>query len=114
MALESMNILFQKIQRVIGVCLLRVGKVIRKYAQNKLYQIDMPYPYFYIILSGKVKLQGRNNMHKICVTGETLLEEIIFDSPKNGEDPVSSEKAHVLEESWLLRIEIKELGKLER
>ena len=53
-------------------------------------------------------------MHKYCETGETLLEQIIFDNPKNRDEPVSLEKAKTIEESWLLKIDLSELGKLER
>lgn len=111
-ALEEFNSFFKKIQRVIGVCLLRVGKIVNKYPQTILYQIDTPYSYFYVILSGRVKLLGRNNMHRICEAGETLLEEIVFDNPRNGNEPVSMEKARLTEECWLLKIDISELGKL--
>ena len=64
--LERINTFFRKIQRVLGVCLLRIGKITNKAPQTMLYQIDMPYSYFYIILSGKVKITGRNQMHKYC------------------------------------------------
>ena len=64
--LERINTFFRKIQRVLGVCLLRIGKIANKAPQTMLYQIDMPYSYFYIILSGKVKITGRNQMHKYC------------------------------------------------
>jgi hypothetical protein len=61
-----MNSFFRRINRVIGVCLLRIGKVMSKHPQTILYQRDMPYTYFYMLLSGRVKLIGRDNMHKIC------------------------------------------------
>lgn len=68
-ALERINTFFRKIQRVLGVCLLRIGKIINKFPQTMLYQMDMPYSFFYIILSGKVKIQGKNQMHKYCEAG---------------------------------------------
>jgi len=40
-----------------------------KYPQNLLYQMDMPYTHFFMLLSGKIKLFGKDNMHKICETG---------------------------------------------
>lgn len=64
-------------QRVIGVCLLRMGHIKQKLANSILYQMDEPQMSFYIILQGEVKITGRSGMHKVCETGETLLEEIL-------------------------------------
>jgi len=66
MLLEGINCFFKRINRVIGVCLLRIGKIMHKYPQNLLYQMDMPYTHFFMLLSGKIKLFGKDNMHKIC------------------------------------------------
>lgn len=37
-----------------------------------------------------------------------MLEEVVFDLPKNGKEAVSLEKAKVLENSWLLRVDLKD------
>lgn len=72
-ALESFNPFFRKLQRVISVCLLRIGHLKNKAPQTVLYQPDDASQHFYIILSGRVKLSGREGMHKICEAGETIL-----------------------------------------
>lgn len=66
------------------------------------------------MLYGKIKLIGKDNMHKICEAGETLLEEVLFDVGKFGEGALSLEKARVVEESWLLRIDLDDFEKLEK
>ena len=38
----------------------------------------------------------------------------MFENPKNGEDPVSLEKAKIVDESWVLKVGINDLGRLER
>ena len=43
MSLESFNTFFKKTQRVISVCLLRIGKVLFKHSQHLLYQEKNPY-----------------------------------------------------------------------
>ncbi len=54
-----------------------MGRIKHKLANNILYQIDEPQNSFFIILQGEVKITGRSGMHKVCETGETLLEEIL-------------------------------------
>jgi hypothetical protein len=76
--LQMLNPFFSKIQRVIAICLLRVGTIILKQPRSILYEMDEPYTSIYIILTGKVKLIGRDGMHKICDAGEVLLEEIVM------------------------------------
>lgn len=31
--------------------------------------MNNPYPYFYIVLQGKIRLIGKHGMNKICETG---------------------------------------------
>lgn len=64
--LESFNPFFRKLQRVITVCLLRIGNIIQKSRKSVIYGIGSPYSCFYIILTGTVKLKGYDHMHKIC------------------------------------------------
>jgi len=51
--------------------------------------MDEPYTCFYIILTGRIKLIGRDGMHKICDPGEVLLEEIIMSQNKCNEQAVA-------------------------
>lgn len=76
-SLESFNPFFRKIQRVVSVCLLRVGRIKFKHAQQPLYQMNEPYQFIYIILLGQVKIIGKNGLHKVCEPGETLLDELM-------------------------------------
>lgn len=101
-------------QRVIGVCLLRLGRARQKLANSLLYQMDEPYSHFCIILQGEVKLTGRFGMHKVCETGETLLEEVLDPPEGKQKAAVALEKARVLEDSWILEVEVEQLRKLEK
>lgn len=64
--LESLNPFFRKLQRVITVCLLRIGNIIHKQRKSIIYGIEPLSSCFYIILTGTVKLKGEDSMHKIC------------------------------------------------
>jgi len=74
---------------VVGICLLRVGTIRLKQPRSILYEMDEPYTCFYIILTGRIKLIGRDGMHKICDPGEVLLEEIIMSQNKCNEQAVA-------------------------
>lgn len=76
--LETFNPFFMKLNRVISVCLLKVGKIIERPSNRVLYEIGTRYNHFFIILSGKVKLKGHDDMQKLCEEGETILEEILL------------------------------------
>lgn len=51
--------------------------------------MDEVYNHFYIILCGEVKISGRNGMHKLCESGETLLEETLFSTADGQKSSVS-------------------------
>jgi hypothetical protein len=74
-----------------------MGKIKQKQPNTILYQMEEQYSHFYIILLGQVKITGRNGMHKLCETGETLLEEVLsFPESKQKASP-ALEKAKVLQ-----------------
>ena len=109
--LEAFNPFFRKIQRVIAVCLLRVGRIIHRQPKAILYDSGVRCDHFYIILSGRVKLKGHEGMHKSCEMGETILEEVVLAGRK--EEIYSLERAKVMEDSYLLQIERAEFVRLE-
>lgn len=81
------------------MCLLRVGRIRQKQANSILYLGGEVYTHFSIILLGEVKIMGKNGMHKICETGETLLEEVLFfeEGKSSKAIPNNVEKARVME-----------------
>lgn len=74
--------------------------------------MDEPYSHFCVLLAGRVKLTGRDGMHKICEAGESLLEEVVVG--EGSEMPVALERAKVMDESWILEVEAADLRKLEK
>jgi hypothetical protein len=64
--LESFNPFFRKLQRVISICLLRIGNIIKKKPKTVINGIDNCLSCFYIILIGAVKLKGEGHMKKVC------------------------------------------------
>lgn len=75
-ALETFNPFFNRNQKIVNVCLLKVGKIVRKQG-GCMYKIGEELPHFFIILSGRVKLTN-GSLKQVCKTGETILEEVIF------------------------------------
>jgi hypothetical protein len=80
-SLEVFNPFANRNDRMVNICLLKIGRIIMC-SSSVLYKLGEELDYFYIILMGKVKLSN-GALKKICQTGETILEEIIFsDKPK--------------------------------
>ena len=96
-ALKSFNPFFSHLQRVVGVCLLRVGQPVLKRQESTIYKLNTHSNSFHIILQGSVALEGNEFMNKVSEPGETLLEEIL-------EGQWSLERAWALTDCWLLTL----------
>ena len=94
MCLKNFNPLFSHLQRVVGVCLLRVGKPVLKKQNSSVYSLNSHSNCFYIILHGRVVLEGSELMNKVSEAGETLLEEVL-------DGKWSLERAWALSDCWL-------------
>lgn len=105
--LEIFNPFANRNDRMVNICLLKIGKI---YVCNSsvIYKIGEELDCFYIILMGKVKLSN-GPLKKICQTGETILEEVLFTDKQKR---ISLEKARVLGQAVLLEMKVGGLQKL--
>jgi hypothetical protein len=62
-------------------------------------------PYFYIILLGKVKIVN-GGLKKICQTGETILEEILYCDKLR---KIALERAKVIGRAILLQVTVENM-----
>lgn len=87
---------------------MKMGRIVFKQAPMELYKAGEELDYFYIILLGKVKLVDRS-LRKVCETGETILEEILFNDKHR---KLSLERAKVVNSAYFLQMKIEEYKKL--
>jgi hypothetical protein len=73
-----------------------------------LYKIGEEMDCFFIIMMGKVKLVN-GGLRKVCQTGETVLEEVIF---SDREKKIALERAKTIGKTVLLEITMDGLKKL--
>lgn len=107
-ALQTFNPFFNRIERVICICLLKMGRLLMKARHTTLYKQLESTAHFFIILLGKVKLSS-GGLKRVCQTGETLLEEMLFsDKTKK----VALEKCKVISGTYLLEIRLEEFDKI--
>jgi hypothetical protein len=79
-----------------------MGRIVFKQSPCELYKAGEELNYFYIILLGKVRITD-GSYRRVCETGETVLEEILF-----GEQPrkYSLERARIVHSAYLLQMKI--------
>ena len=102
-SLSIFNPFFNRNQKIVNVCLLKIGRIIQKHG-GCLYKLGQELPYFYIILSGKVKLTN-GGLKQICKTGQTILQEVIF---SDRDKKISLQRAKVIGESYFLELNVQQ------
>jgi hypothetical protein len=70
--LEAFNPFFFRNQRIVNICLLKMGRILLRDSPYQLYKAGEELEHFYIILAGKVKIV-EGFIKRVCQTGETIL-----------------------------------------
>lgn len=66
--LEAFNPFFFRNQRIVNICLLKMGKILLRDSPYQLYKAGEECSHFYIILAGKVKILD-GGVKRVCQTG---------------------------------------------
>ena len=107
-ALEEVNPFFRRVERIVSVCLLKIGKIMLRDSPTQLFRAGEQPEHFYVILGGRVKLHHPTHKRS-CYTGETLLEEVLF--LERGQR-VALEGGKVVGPTYLLQVGTEEYAKM--